>query len=102
MEDCTDIVWEGYDEFDVPTPRLNPPTGGDQTANVVITGDSSGITIANAYITSGAGMFQADTRRLTNKEYAVMIALKLQSWRGSEVVHVVSVTIEVCRIPAKR
>eukprot|EP00904_Undaria_pinnatifida_P008259 jgi/Undpi1/4563/HiC_scaffold_18.g07917.m1 len=54
MDTCNNIVWEGYDEFEVPTPRLSVPTGGDQTANVVVTGDSSGIVFQNCDVGPGA------------------------------------------------
>ena len=55
MDTCNNIVWEGYDEFEVPTPRLSPPTGGSQTASVVVTGDSSGIVFQNCFVGPGAG-----------------------------------------------
>ncbi|CAM9212730.1 unnamed protein product, partial [Laminaria digitata] len=54
MDTCNNIVWEGYDEFEVPTPRLSAPTGGSQTANVVVTGDSSGIVFQNCDVGPGA------------------------------------------------
>lgn len=57
MDTCNNIVWEGYDDFETPNPRLSPPTGGSQTANVVITGDSSGIVLQNTDVAPGAGTF---------------------------------------------
>lgn len=65
MDTCNNIVWEGYDEFEVPTPRLSVPTGGDQTANVVVTGDSSGIVFQNCDIGPGAGVYWYDTKTST-------------------------------------
>lgn len=44
IEDCNNIVFEGVDDFGVPTPSLDPPTSATgQSASVVITGASSGI-----------------------------------------------------------
>eukprot|EP00904_Undaria_pinnatifida_P008263 jgi/Undpi1/4567/HiC_scaffold_18.g07921.m1 len=54
LDTCNNFVWEGWDEFEVPDPKLSPPSGGDQTANVVITGNSSGIVFQNTEIGSGA------------------------------------------------
>lgn len=56
LDTCNNFVWEGWDEFEVPDPKLSPPSGGDQTANVVITGNSSGIVFQNTEIGSGAGV----------------------------------------------
>lgn len=55
IDTCNNVVIEGYDEFEVPNPGLDPPAGGDQTANVVITGDSSGITLKDTPLGAGAG-----------------------------------------------
>lgn len=56
IDSCTDIVFEGaYDPFEIPDPGLYPPTGGDQTSNVVITGDSSGIVFKNMPVGPGRG-----------------------------------------------
>ena len=55
IDTCNNILFEGWDEFEVPTARLSPPVGGDQTASVVITGDSSGIVFQNCYVEPGAG-----------------------------------------------
>ena len=57
MDTCNNVVWEGYEEFETPSPGLSPPVGGGQAANVVITGDSSGIVFQNVDIISGAGAF---------------------------------------------
>lgn len=55
LDTCNNFVWEGWSEFEVPSAKLSPPTGGDQTANVVVTGDSSGIVFQNCEIMPGAG-----------------------------------------------
>lgn len=55
MEICNNVVWEGWDDFEIPKPKLSPPAGGDQTASVVIIGDSSGIMFQNCAIAAGAG-----------------------------------------------
>lgn len=55
IDTCNDAFFEGDDEFGTPFANLNVPAGGDQTANVVITGDSSGITFKGTDIASGAG-----------------------------------------------
>ena len=50
------MVFEGaYDTFEIPNPGLYPPTGGEQTSNVVITGDSSGIVFKNMPVGPGIG-----------------------------------------------
>ncbi|CAN0223077.1 unnamed protein product, partial [Pylaiella littoralis] len=54
IDTCNNIRFQGYDEFEVPSARLMPPTGGDQAASVVITGDSSGIILQNCEVTPGA------------------------------------------------
>lgn len=55
VDSCNNVRFQGYDEFEVPTARLSPPTGGDQAASVVITGDSSEIVLQNCDIAAGAG-----------------------------------------------
>ena len=55
MDTCTNIVWEGLYVDEIPRPRISPPAGSGQTANVVITGDSSNIVIKDFSIDSGAG-----------------------------------------------
>ncbi|CAN0345437.1 unnamed protein product, partial [Ascophyllum nodosum] len=54
IDSCTDVVFEGaYDTFEIPDPGLYPPTGGEQTSNVVITGDSTGIVFKNMPVGPG-------------------------------------------------
>lgn len=56
MDSCNNIVWEGYhNSASLPHGRLSPPAGGSQTANVVITGDSSGIVFQHCDVGSGPG-----------------------------------------------
>lgn len=55
IDTCNNALFEGDDEFTIPFANLNVPAGGDQTANVVITGDSSGITFKGTDIASGSG-----------------------------------------------
>lgn len=56
MDTCNNIFWEGLDEFEIPNPEISRPAGSGQTANVVITGDSSNIIIKDCEIVgSGAG-----------------------------------------------
>lgn len=56
IDSCNNAVFEGaYDTFEIPDPGLFPPTGGYQTASVVITGDSSDIVFKNMPIGPGAG-----------------------------------------------
>lgn len=55
MDTCKNITWEGWDQFEVPSPSLSRPTGGDQAASVVITGDSSDIVFQNCYVGPSAG-----------------------------------------------
>ncbi|CAM9220801.1 unnamed protein product [Pylaiella littoralis] len=53
--DTSNNIWfQGEDEFEFPTAVISPPTGGDQTASVVITGDSSGIILQNCVVAAGA------------------------------------------------
>lgn len=55
IDTCNDVIFEGYDEFEVPDPSFDAPSGGDQEANVVITGDSSGVVFMNFEVGPGAG-----------------------------------------------
>lgn len=55
MDTCNNVVWQGLDDFNIPTPKLSPPVGGDLPANVVITGDSSGIVFKDCIVAPGAG-----------------------------------------------
>eukprot|EP00904_Undaria_pinnatifida_P008258 jgi/Undpi1/4562/HiC_scaffold_18.g07916.m1 len=54
MDTCNNVVWQGLDDFDIPDPRISPPVSGDQTASVVVTGDSSNIVIMDCDIGPGA------------------------------------------------
>lgn len=58
MDTCNNIFWEGLDEFEIPDAEISAPAAGSgQTANVVITGDSSNIIIKDCDIlSSGAGV----------------------------------------------
>lgn len=56
MDTCNNVVWQGLDDFDIPDPRISPPVSGDQTASVVVTGDSSNIVIMDCDIGPGAGV----------------------------------------------
>lgn len=61
LDTCTNTVFRGaYDTFEIPDPGLFAPAGGDQTANVVITGDSSGIIFRNMPIGPNTGMYERD------------------------------------------
>lgn len=53
MDTCNNVRWEGYGGFELPDAMLMPPTGGDQAASVVITGDSSEIVLQNCEVTGG-------------------------------------------------
>lgn len=56
MDTCNNIVWDGFsDEGTTPTGLHDPPFGGNQTASVVITGDSSGIVFRRSTIGNGSG-----------------------------------------------
>lgn len=55
MDTCNNVVWEGLDDSELPDPKLSPPSGGDQLASVVITGDSSNIVFKDCDISPGAG-----------------------------------------------
>ena len=59
MDTCNNVLWEGSDPegYQLPTSTFNPPVGGDQTANVVITGDSSNIVFEECHVGPGAGTF---------------------------------------------
>ncbi|CAM9855185.1 unnamed protein product [Ascophyllum nodosum] len=54
IDSCTNVLFEGaYDPFEIPDPGLYPPTGGEQTSNVVVTGDSTGIVFKNMPVGPG-------------------------------------------------
>lgn len=53
MDTCNNVTWKGSQSSEAPNPKLMPPTGGDQAASVVITGDSSEIVFQNCEITGG-------------------------------------------------
>lgn len=53
---CNDVVFEGIEELETPNPSLDAPSGGDQNANVVITGNSSDVVFKNFVVGPGAGM----------------------------------------------
>lgn len=56
IDSSTNIVLQGpYYTYESPRPGLYPPNGGDQTSNVVITGDSSGIVFRNMPVGPGSG-----------------------------------------------
>lgn len=55
IDTCNNIVFEGSDESELPNPKISPPSGGSQTASVVITGDSSGIVFKDTDVGPGAG-----------------------------------------------
>ena len=62
IDSCTDVVFEGaYDPFEIPNPGLYPSTGGEQTSNVVVTGDSTGIVFKNMPVGPGVGTDLART-----------------------------------------
>lgn len=44
----------------MPNRRFFPPSGGDQTSSVLITGDSSGIVLQNCEFVAGAGAVSLD------------------------------------------
>ena len=54
MDTCNNIIWHGVDDSDIPIPKLLPPTGGEQIASVVITGNSN-IVFKDCDIAHGAG-----------------------------------------------
>ena len=58
IEDCNDVLFLGiFDEYNIPDPKLTPPsTTADQTASVVIAGDSTGIVFKNVEVGDGPGM----------------------------------------------
>lgn len=58
IEDCSDVTIEvgPDDDFGDPTGSLRPPEGGEQSANLVVTGNSSGVSIIGIEIFDGAGM----------------------------------------------
>lgn len=56
IEDSSNLHFEGSDDLDFAFPAiLAPPTGGDQTANVAITGNSSGVVFKAFSIGDGPG-----------------------------------------------
>ena len=56
IEDSTNLHFEGSDDLDFAFPAiLDPPSGGEQTANVVITGNSSGLVFKAFSIGAGPG-----------------------------------------------
>lgn len=56
IEDSNNLHFEGGDDLDFAFPAiLDPPTGGDQTANVVITGNTSGVVFKAFSIGDGPG-----------------------------------------------
>ena len=55
MTDCTNVLFEGrYDDGDL-NGSIDVPVGGAQSANLVVSGSTSGVTLKNIRITSGAG-----------------------------------------------
>lgn len=55
IDDCNNIEFDGIlGGFEIPDAGLMAPAGGDQTANVVITGDSSGIVFREFAMGAGA------------------------------------------------
>lgn len=61
IENSTNVIFEvgGDDEFGDPAGDIRPPEGGVQSANLVITGSSSGIVLKGIEIFSGAGACRA-------------------------------------------
>lgn len=56
IDACTNIEFDGYLGIgEVPDSTFNAPAGGDQVANVVITGNSSGIAFKEFIVGPGAG-----------------------------------------------
>lgn len=56
IDTCNDVFFEGIvDEDEIEDARLDAPSGGDQTANVVITGDSSDVVFETFIVGPGAG-----------------------------------------------
>ena len=99
IDDCNDVLFLGvFDEYNIPNPMLDPPsTTTDQTANVVITGDSTGIVFKNVEVGEGPGMsprvlsaVDGTAHRLPCSQYlalnfqqctyVVLITLSLQSF----------------------
>lgn len=59
IEDSTNVLLEGvFDDGDY-VGGISPPDGGDQTANLVITGTSSDVYLKNVAIREGAGEFHS-------------------------------------------
>lgn len=60
--DSNNLRFEGSDDLDFAFPAiLAPPTGGDQTANVVITGNSSGVVFRAFSFGDGPGKSSSRT-----------------------------------------
>lgn len=57
IDTCNNVVLEGViDGFEIPDPGFEAPTAGsEQTANVVITGNSSNILFKDFLVGVGAG-----------------------------------------------
>lgn len=57
IDDSNNVLFLGiFDEYNIPSPKLNPPsTAIDQTASVVITGDSTGVVFKNVEVGEGPG-----------------------------------------------
>lgn len=58
IDTCTNVEFDGLllvDAIGVDDPAFNAPTGGEQVANVVITGNSSGIVFKGFIVGPGVG-----------------------------------------------
>lgn len=54
IDSCTNVtIASPYERSELLRPDLYPPTGGEQTSNVVITGDSSNIVFKNMPVSPG-------------------------------------------------
>ena len=64
ISDSTNVVIEvgNDDEFGDPVGSIRPPDGGDQTANLVITGTSSGVVLKGIEVYNGAGASKSSLR----------------------------------------
>lgn len=81
MDTCNNILWDGFDGGESPNPKISPPSGGSQTASVVITGDSSDIVFQDTDVGPGAGDW--GLLSATGEEYS-----QTQSSRGDEIINV--------------
>lgn len=54
VTDCANVMFEGIVDDGDFYGSLEPPEGGDQSANLVVSGTTSGVTLKNIYVTSGA------------------------------------------------